>query len=52
MAAGHRVSDASDAKLDLEIAREVGDAIRAVEDLPPPARGTMFEDVYAERVSI
>jgi pyruvate dehydrogenase E1 component alpha subunit len=40
--------DARDAQLDDEIAREVNDAVREVEALPPPARGTLFEDVYAE----
>jgi len=41
------VDDARDAAEDVEIAREVGDAVREVEELPPPARATLFDDVYA-----
>ncbi len=42
------VDDAQDAALEEELTREIGEAVKAVEELPPPPRGSMFEDVYAE----
>lgn len=42
------VDDASDARLDAELAEEIGAAVREVEAMPPPARETLFDDVYAE----
>lgn len=41
------VSDASDAALDEELGKEIAAAIAKIEDAPPPARETLFEDVYA-----
>lgn len=40
--------DAKDAALDAELGAEIAAAVKEVEDLPPPARETMFEDVFAE----
>jgi pyruvate dehydrogenase E1 component alpha subunit len=40
--------DAKDAALDEELNAEIAAAVKEVEDLPPPARGTLFEDVYSE----
>jgi pyruvate dehydrogenase E1 component alpha subunit len=40
--------DAKDARLDEELNAEIAEAVKAVEDLPPPARASLFEDVYAE----
>ncbi len=40
--------DARDAALDEAITREVAEAVRAVEELPPPPLASMFDDVYAE----
>jgi pyruvate dehydrogenase E1 component subunit alpha len=40
--------DAKDAALDEEPNGEIATAVKEVEDLPPPERSTMFEDVYAE----
>jgi pyruvate dehydrogenase E1 component alpha subunit len=42
------VSDASDAELEKELAREIATAIDEVEAMPPPARASLLEDVYAE----
>jgi len=42
------LDEAADAALEKELADEVGRAIKAVEELPPPARSTLFDDVYAE----
>jgi pyruvate dehydrogenase E1 component alpha subunit/2-oxoisovalerate dehydrogenase E1 component alpha subunit len=42
------VTDASDAALEEELGREIGAAIRAVENAPPPPRSSLFDDVYAE----
>jgi pyruvate dehydrogenase E1 component alpha subunit/2-oxoisovalerate dehydrogenase E1 component alpha subunit len=41
-------SVAGDAALDKELAAEIATAIDQVENLPPPARSTLFDDVYAE----
>ena len=42
------VSEASDASLDAELTAEIAAAIEAVEQLPPPPRESLLEDVYAE----
>ena len=41
------LDDAADAKLEEELTAEIAAAVNEVESLPPPARGTIFEDVYA-----
>jgi len=40
--------DARDAAMDAAMAREIAAAVDAVEQLPPPDRATLFDDVYAE----
>lgn len=40
----HALEEELDAAIDVEI----GDVIKEVEALPPPARATLFDDVYAE----
>ena len=40
------VTDASDAALDAELSEEVAASIKRVEALPPPSRGSLFDDVY------
>ncbi len=42
------VDDASDKALEEELTQEIAAAVNEVEALPPPARGSLFEDVYAE----
>jgi pyruvate dehydrogenase E1 component alpha subunit len=42
------IDDASEKALDAELGSEIGDVIKAVEELPPPARLSLFDDVYAE----
>jgi len=42
------VSDASDGALEKELALEIATAIDDVEAMPPPARASLLEDVYAE----
>jgi pyruvate dehydrogenase E1 component alpha subunit/2-oxoisovalerate dehydrogenase E1 component alpha subunit len=42
------VTEEGDAKLDEELTQQIAAAVNAVEPLPPPARATLFEDVYAE----
>jgi pyruvate dehydrogenase E1 component alpha subunit/2-oxoisovalerate dehydrogenase E1 component alpha subunit len=42
------VDDASDTALEQELNAEIAAAIAAVEALGPPARETLFDDVYAE----
>jgi pyruvate dehydrogenase E1 component alpha subunit/2-oxoisovalerate dehydrogenase E1 component alpha subunit len=42
------VDDASDAKLEEELGREIAAAIAGIENAPAPARETLFDDVYAE----
>lgn len=42
------IDDAWEKELDAELTTEIGDVIRSVEELPPPARMSLFEDVYAE----
>ena len=41
------IDDAWEKALDAELTAEIMDAIRAVEDLPAPARESLFDDVYA-----
>ncbi|MFO0680297.1 MAG: thiamine pyrophosphate-dependent dehydrogenase E1 component subunit alpha [Polyangiaceae bacterium] len=41
------VTDASDTELDAELTAEVAKAVSEVEDLAPPPRSTIFDDVYA-----
>lgn len=43
------IDDASEKALDEGLTAEIAACITAVEDLPPPARGSLFDDVYAER---
>jgi pyruvate dehydrogenase E1 component alpha subunit len=42
------VGDASDATLEKELASEIAAAIDDVEQMPPPDRTTLFDDVYAQ----
>ncbi len=42
------VTDASDAALHAQLAEEIGSAIDGSEALPPPALGTLVEDVYSQ----
>jgi len=42
------VDDASDAALEAELAREIGQAVNRVEAMPGCERRSLFEDVYAE----
>ena len=42
------MDDARDAALEKELQDEIAPAIKKVEELPPPARTTLFDDVYAE----
>ncbi len=42
------VTDAGDAELERELAREIATAVEEVEAMPPPARASLLEDVYAE----
>lgn len=42
------IDDAFEQALDVEIAAELSEVIKAVEEMPPPARATLFDDVYAE----
>jgi pyruvate dehydrogenase E1 component alpha subunit/2-oxoisovalerate dehydrogenase E1 component alpha subunit len=42
------IDDASDAALEAELTAEIAAAVNEVEALPPPARATLFDDVYAE----
>lgn len=42
------LTDAADAEMAEAVTREVADAVRAVEELPPPSRESLFADVYAE----
>jgi pyruvate dehydrogenase E1 component alpha subunit/2-oxoisovalerate dehydrogenase E1 component alpha subunit len=41
------IDDARDAALEQELQGEIAPAIKSVEELPPPARATLFDDVYA-----
>ena len=42
------LDDALDRDLEAELGAEIAEVIKAVEALPPPARGSLFDDVYAE----
>jgi pyruvate dehydrogenase E1 component alpha subunit/2-oxoisovalerate dehydrogenase E1 component alpha subunit len=42
------MNDEIDAKLEAELTAEIAAAVNAVEGLPPPARETIFDDVYAQ----
>jgi pyruvate dehydrogenase E1 component alpha subunit/2-oxoisovalerate dehydrogenase E1 component alpha subunit len=42
------LDDAKDEALERELNAEIAAAISAVESLPPPARETLFDDVYAD----
>lgn len=42
------IDDASEKALEAELGVEIGDVIKEVEELPPPARLSLFDDVYAE----
>ena len=42
------VTDASDQELEAALTKEIGDAVREVEAMPPNDRATLFDDVYAE----
>lgn len=42
------MDDARDAALEKELQEEISPAIKKVEELPPPTRASLFEDVYAE----
>jgi len=42
------IDDAHERQLDAELGAEIGEVIKSVEGLPPPARMSLFEDVYAE----
>jgi pyruvate dehydrogenase E1 component alpha subunit len=42
------LDDAADTALERELNAEIAEAIAAVESLGPPARETLFDDVYAE----
>jgi pyruvate dehydrogenase E1 component alpha subunit/2-oxoisovalerate dehydrogenase E1 component alpha subunit len=41
------LDDASDARLEEELTAEIAAAVTEVESYPPPARDTIFDDVYA-----
>lgn len=42
------IDDASEKQLDEELGAEIGDVIKGVEELPPPPRMSLFDDVYAQ----
>jgi pyruvate dehydrogenase E1 component alpha subunit/2-oxoisovalerate dehydrogenase E1 component alpha subunit len=42
------IDDAFEKKLEEELAQEIGEVIKAVEELPPPPRTSLFDDVYAQ----
>jgi len=42
------VTDEGDKALDEELTAEIGAAVNEVEAMPPPARSSLFDDVYAE----
>lgn len=42
------VDDAKDKALDEELTAEIAAAVNKVEAMPPPARASLFDDVYAE----
>lgn len=42
------IDDASEQALDAELTAEIAEVVKAVEELPPPPRASLFDDVYAE----
>ncbi|HVH46184.1 MAG TPA: thiamine pyrophosphate-dependent dehydrogenase E1 component subunit alpha [Labilithrix sp.] len=42
------IDDAFEKSLEAELGAEIADVIKVVEGLPPPARASLFDDVYAE----
>jgi pyruvate dehydrogenase E1 component alpha subunit/2-oxoisovalerate dehydrogenase E1 component alpha subunit len=42
------IDDASEKQLEAELGAELGEVIKAVEELGPPSRVSLFDDVYAE----
>ena len=42
------IDDAFEKQLDAELGAEIGEVIKAVEEMPPPPRMSLFDDVYAE----
>lgn len=42
------VTEESDARLDAELGEEIAEAVKLIESAPPPARETLFDDVYAK----
>ena len=42
------MDDAKDALLEQELNAEIATAVLEVEDLPPPDRASLFEEVYEE----
>jgi pyruvate dehydrogenase E1 component alpha subunit/2-oxoisovalerate dehydrogenase E1 component alpha subunit len=42
------IDDASERALEEELGAEIGEVIKSVEELPPPERLSLFEDVFAE----
>lgn len=41
------IDDASEQALEAELGAEIGEVIKSVEELPPPERASLFDDVYA-----
>jgi pyruvate dehydrogenase E1 component alpha subunit/2-oxoisovalerate dehydrogenase E1 component alpha subunit len=42
------IDDVSEKALEAELGAEIAAVVKSVEELPPPARATLFDDVYAE----
>jgi pyruvate dehydrogenase E1 component alpha subunit len=42
------IDEASEKAMEAELAAEIGEVIKSVEELPPPERASLFDDVYAE----
>jgi pyruvate dehydrogenase E1 component alpha subunit len=42
------IDDAWEQKVEAEVTAEIGAAIKAVEEMPPPPRESLFDDVYSE----
>jgi pyruvate dehydrogenase E1 component alpha subunit/2-oxoisovalerate dehydrogenase E1 component alpha subunit len=42
------IDDASEAALEAELGAEIAAVVKSVEELPPPPRTSLFDDVYAE----
>jgi len=47
MVAEGLTDDAKDAAIDEALQSEIAAAVQEVENLPPPARASLFDDVYA-----